>query len=202
MDHNNFSGNQSDSNTYHATPNLNTAMENPQYDVNSAMGVNIDNADMQSALSNTSNYNDVSTNIDVGYNDFNFNGMVGTSNVSSSNHQFSNESVFNSNLVENDVKDNQISDEKTLSNRSLEKQFIPNSSLGKDNVSSNYVSATSNESVTYAPVMEQNKKNRKRITLSREFKVTIFIVFVLLLFISLMPYIYDFFKGLQLIITG
>ena len=173
MDHNNFSGNQSDSNTYHATPNLNTAMENPQYDVNSAMGVNIDNADMQSALSNTSNYNDVS----VGYNDFN--GMK--TNTSNMEERYTNESVFNSNLVTNASVDNHVTDE---------------------SVSSNYVGVTSGESVSYAPVMEQNKKNRKSFTLSREFKVTIFIVFILLIFILLMPYIYDFFKGLQLIITG
>ena len=131
-------GTQSDSGSYHATTNLNTAIENPQYDVNNAMGMNINNA-----------------GIDYGYP--------------------TNDTDMNNN------------------------QFIPDSS-----VTYNYNDDYSNSDSTsvYEPVMEQNKNSNGKITIPREFQIALFIIFILLIFIVFMPYIYDFFKDLELIITG
>ena len=41
MNDNDLKNNTQENNTYHATSNLNTAIENPQINMNSAVGVNI-----------------------------------------------------------------------------------------------------------------------------------------------------------------
>lgn len=127
--------NQVANDSYRATSNLNTAIENPSYDVNNAMGVNINNVGMDSYYSGDGD-------------DMN------------------------------------------------QGQFIPNNS------SSIYMDDSDSSDSSYEPVMEENKKGNGKITISREFQITLFIVFILLLFIFLMPYIYDFFKDMQLIITS
>ena len=116
----------------------NTAIENPEYDVNNPMGMNINNA-----------------GIDYGY-------------------------------PTGDNMDNN--------------QFIPDTSVNY-NYSNEQVDSSSNSSV-YEPVMEQNKNSNGKITIPREFQIALFIIFILLIFIALMPYIYDFFKDLELIITS
>ena len=186
MDNNDFSNDQYNSNTYKATTNLNTAMENPQYAVNSAVNVNIDNAEMQPNLSNTANIpipNGDSGVANVGYNDFDF-----TAHTNSSNSQ-----VVDSNLENNTFTSDEVSTN----------QFIPNTPSLEEKTDFNSTdNSVSNDTVTYAPVMEQTKKSGKRVSIPREVKIIIFIAFILLIFILLMPYIYDFFKELQLIITG
>ena len=79
-----------------------------------------------------------------------------------------------------------------VSDNMVNTQFVPSSSFQNEEATS----------VSYAPVMDKNKTSQNKITISRELKVTIFIVFILVVFVLLMPYIYDFFKELQLVITG
>ena len=130
---------QPDGGSYHVTTNWNTAIENPEYDVNNPMGMNINNAGM-----------------DYGY-------------------------------PTGDNMDNN--------------QFIPDTSVNY-NYSDEQVDSSNNNSSVYEPVMEQNKNSNGKITIPREFKIALFIIFILLIFIALMPYIYDFFKDLELIITS
>lgn len=150
-------------NTYHATTNLNTAIENPQVNINSAMGVNIQNTD-NGMVSNLNNNDFLETN------------------------QFSEDNNIQ-NYVDNQNQDNNL-------------QFIPNEDNKQSFSSSDDSSFTSNGQVSYEPIFQEKKKPSTGIVVSRELKVMIFIVFVLFLFILVIPYIYDFFKGLQLVITS
>lgn len=150
-------------NTYHATTNLNTAIENPQVNINSAMGVNIQNTD-NGMVSNLNNNDFLETN------------------------QFSEDNNIQ-NYVDNQNQENNL-------------QFIPNEDNKQSFSSSDDSSFTSNGQVSYEPIFQEKKKPSTGIVVSRELKVMIFIVFVLFLFILVIPYIYDFFKGLQLVITS
>ena len=150
-------------NTYHATTNLNTAIENPQVNINSAMGVNIQNTD-NDMVSNLNNNDFLETN------------------------QFSEDNNIQ-NYVDNQNQENNL-------------QFIPNEDNKQSFSSSDDSSFTSNGQVSYEPIFQEKNKPSTGIVVSRELKVMIFIVFVLFLFILVIPYIYDFFKGLQLVITS
>lgn len=150
-------------NTYHATTNLNTAIENPQVNINSAMGVNIQNTD-NGMVSNLNNNDFLETN------------------------QFSEDNNIQ-NYVDNQNQENNL-------------QFIPIEDNKQSFSSSDDSSFTSNGQVSYEPIFQEKKKPSTGIVVSRELKVMIFIVFVLFLFILVIPYIYDFFKGLQLVITS
>ena len=56
MDNNNLNNNPETNNTYHATTNLNTAMENPEFVTGSATGINIeDNTNYQNNNQNLMN---------------------------------------------------------------------------------------------------------------------------------------------------
>ena len=98
-----------------------------------------------------------------------------SSNINSNN--------FNSNLMDNEKKS----------------QFISSESKNEINESnvSDYVS-TSNEQSVYQPTMQDKKKKGISFNVTRELKVTLFIVFILLLFVLVIPYIYDFFRELLL----
>lgn len=193
MDNNDFLNHSSNNGQYHATTNQNTAMENPQFSMNNVTDINIQN------VGEVNNYN---ANIDsnsipsdsytssFGQYDYQDNRNDSSNNYSSfdahqsysSNAQdtsFINVPTYQSNV--NGVSDNMVNT-----------QFVPSSSFQNEEATS----------VSYAPVMDKNKTSQNKITISRELKVTIFIVFILVVFVLLMPYIYDFFKELQLVITG
>ncbi len=164
---NDFSNQPVNTEQYHATSNLNTAMENPQVNINSAMGVNIQSATNQN-FDDRPNYDFAST-------------------VPDNFTSFDNNQNFQSNL-----------DNQTVN------QFIPNTSVQSTESNYSYDDKSSHldEETSYEPVMENNKGNSSKFKISRELKIVIFIVFILVIFILIMPYIYDFFKDLELIITG
>ena len=145
MNDNNFNGNETKVNPYKATSNLNTAMENPQINVNSVTGINVK---------------------DLGQNNY-------ANDVQEEKPEFLN-NLYNSNQTNTE-------DSKIESNN---QNF------------SNY---------SYEPVMAEKKVKQENflssILHSREFKVIIFIIFILCIFVMLMPYIYNFFKALELRFT-
>ena len=193
MDNNEFVNSQPGSGTYHATSNLNTAMENPEFAVNDAMGVNIDNTSSEQNMvsnpyvDNYSSFDNGNSNIDNSFvpkqEEFNNNG----------NNSFISQQSVGNNVSEGNSF---IPQQGVENNISESNSFVPTSS---GNFEPNVDSGNS-ESYDYEPVMQQNKK--KAFGLSREVKVVIFIAVILFLFIMFMPYIYDFFKDLQLVFTS
>lgn len=153
-------------NTYKATQNLNTAIENPQINVNSATGINIED-------SGHNNYADNSTN--------------NNNNFLNNNYNQQNDNINNNNNFLNNSPS-------YLSNEQSENK--------SNSTTNNYNTKLTNENVNYnyEPVMKEKKRaddNALSNTIhSKEFKIMIFLIFVLVLFILLMPYIYDFFSNL------
>ena len=76
--------------------------------------------------------------------------------------------------------------------------------INKDNVSSEETNINSDKTskVSYKPTLEQKKKPRSGIGVSKEVKAMAVIIFILLLVVFVIPYIYDFFKEMDLVITG
>ena len=154
MNDNNYNSNDTHVNPYKATSNLNTAMENPQINVNSVTGINVK---------------------DLGQNNY-------ADEIKEENPAFLN-NLYNSN------HSNQInSDDSKVESNSYE-------TMSNQNFS-NY---------SYEPVMAEKKVKQENflssILHSKEFKVIIFIAFMLCIFIMLMPYIYNFFKALEIRLT-
>lgn len=150
MNDNNINNNSNKVGTYRATSNLNTAIENPQINVNSATGINIKN-------SNNNNYADFKQN----------------------------DSTFLNNNIENTT-------DKVVEN-------YLNSENNINDFNSNYQVP---KSYSYEPVMQKkqraNENALSNLIHSKEFKTLVFIIFILVLFILLMPYIYDFFRNLRM----
>ncbi len=231
MDNNDVSNNGGQ---YHATSNLNTAIENPELNINNAMGVNIQNDNQE--LDDTNSLNNVdNTSFDdsqlyqsnlVSSED---NNQLYQSNIESngsgngldlntnSSLEDNDNGVYKSNILSDYVNDNNSNNYDVTSIENNRVMTGDDVSLVDDNHDGNektntfvpdtskYVPnneyATNNSSEKYEPVMENNKKTVK-IAVSRDFKIILFIIFILVIFILLMPYIYDFFKGLGLVITS
>jgi hypothetical protein len=192
-------------NTYHATSNLNTVIENPQVNINNAMGMNIGNL----------NNNDVRTlNNNIGNNT----NIIGNQFV---NYEVGNRIVPNNNQGEHlsNGRDNYVNNIQG-NNINLQNEFIPNESttfinssvVGMSDVSNNNSSNFNNNDslnrldsikTTYEPTFK-SKKNKPSggLAISGEVKTMVVIILVLLLFIFAVPYVYDFFKELELIITS
>lgn len=148
---NNNVDNNSD-NTYHATTNLNTAIENPQINMGSVTGVNIEE----------NNYFD-------------------------NNEQNTNEKIEPQ--AKEDNKISQTNDEETLN-------F---SDYSSENDANFYNTNDNNNYYSYEPILQQKKNNTNAIAdiiHSKEAKLMVFIILVLIIFILVIPYIYDFFLGL------
>ena len=168
MDNNDFLFNQFDTGTYHATANLNTAIENPQFNVNSAVDVNVQGANSTNSY-DSGNVGDYQ----------NYTSDFGSSNGESASQYSSFENSY------------------TASDSS---QFVPSSSPEPSDATQSYQASDSNAS--YAPVMESHKKKTvEKPEMPSELRVTIIIGIVLLLFIFVVPYVYDFFKGMGLVFT-
>lgn len=165
-------------NTYHATTNLNTAIENPQVNINNAVGVNIQSVDEN-------------RNVSFDNNSYNVN-----QNVNMNNNQFSNYSQ------ENYVSNNFINSSVNVNNVETQPGFISdgNSSV-MDNSTDSFVNNKQVNKVSYEPTLKEKKKPKTGFEVSKELKVMIFIVFILFLVVLVIPYVYDFFKDLQLV-TG
>lgn len=195
MNNNDFSNDrQMKENTYRATSNLNTAIENPQININSAMGVNIKDVENDN-LANT-NQVDFSNSYNDSHND--------SSSFSNNYNQFDN---FSSNQFNNNSFEQNMNNTNVINNQG-NSQFLSNANNQNvsiqpelsDNQQKENINI-SNQNVSYEPVMHEKKKQPKTVTVPRELKIMLFIIFILFIFILIMPYIYDFFKELQLVIT-
>lgn len=174
MNNNELNRRTSNPETYRATTNLNIDMENPQINMNSAIGVNIKNID-QGNYNNSQDLNINPTNIYDTNNNF-------ENTIDDNLNNFSTSSINNQ---ENNFSDN----------------IIPNTNQNYD---TNYekVIEKKEEKAIYEPTMQNKKKKDMNISIPIEVKVTFFIVFILIIFVLLMPYIYDFIKNLQLSLAG
>lgn len=174
-DDNLLNNSTNDNQTYHATKNLNTAIENPTINMNSAVGVNIKDVeantfydDRFSNSNDSGSYSDGSAHSDSNLNSYDL-------------------SSFPSNSVEPSTS-SQISTNNT--------QFVPNFVPNENNFNTDNV----DERVVYEPTLEEKKRHNK-FMVPRELKILVFIAFILFIFILLVPYVYDFFKGLELALT-
>ena len=193
-----FDNDNSSNNTYRASTNLNMAIENPDVNINSIMGVNIQNVDTNNSQSNV-NYNQSSNNLEQGFinNDVN-NQVYNNSQSFINNNNFSqNSEVINNNTV--DMNNN--------TNDQYQAQFIMGDGTNlNSNVNSNinFVSEDNSSStdnvdsnVKYKPTIEAKKKPGSGVEVAKEVKAMFVIVIILSLFIFGMPYIYDFFRNMN-----
>ena len=160
---NNFDENstQNNNDTYRANQNLNTAIENPQ--------INIDNV-------NSINMKD-----------------VGFDNVAAPDN-LENNRVFMNNNFNSIVNQN---DNNTNFNQQEEQQLEK-----KEEVVYEKTNQNNNTNYSYEPVTNSNKRPDENaisnLVHSKEFKATILIIFILVMFLLVMPYIYDFIRNLQM----
>ena len=204
--------NDSNKNVYRATTNLNIDMENPQIHMNSAVGLNIKNVNNDGNNYDSSysqNYANSFQGRDDFYKDYSKDmDLRGENNIHSNYSQTSSQM---DNYLNNNFSDNSFENtEKTTINHNFNGSDYSTNTIGvSDNNSSeinssrNYETYVSNHvsgNVEYRPTMEE-KKERKSFKIPTEVKVTGFIVFILMIFLLLMPYLYDFFKGLQLALS-
>ena len=160
---NNFDENstQNNNDTYRANQNLNTAIENPQ--------INIDNV-------NSINMKD-----------------VGFDNVAAPDN-LENNRVFMNNNFNSIVNQN---DNNTNLNQQEEQQLEK-----KEEVVYEKTNQNNNTNYSYEPVTNSNKRPDENaisnLVHSKEFKATILIIFILVMFLLVMPYIYDFIRNLQM----
>jgi len=182
MNDNELNNNSSNVNTYRAMSNLNTAIENPQINMNSAMGVNIKDVNNSSSFGINSN---------------------GMPTQSFENNQFVQMNNGNDNLgmgmnpVGGEVQDFNSNIDSSFIASTGENQFIP-TNVGNVQIEEPVATSVAEPQVMYQPVMEQKKKKSNGITIPKELMVMLFIVFILFVFILVMPYFYDFFRELQM----
>lgn len=174
--------NNNDNNVYRATTNLNTAIENPNVNINSATGVNLVSA---SVYDNNFNIQDNGMAINNVVNqDLNLNSsaivnnepVVDYGNVNNNNNQFIPNMDSSINMQQVDINNN-----------------IDNSNMDTYQV---------DENAKYEPIMPTKKKPKRVSVLSNEVKAMMIIIFILLAVVYVIPYIYDFFRGMDLVITN
>lgn len=148
-------------NVYRATTNFNTAIENPNVDIDRAIDVNIgENVDDI----NVSFNNNISSSFD--------NGINNNQSVYINTNIDMKQSNYN---VVNDINNNDFS----VVNEKVE-----------------------NSNVKYEPTLKKKKKPSDGLEIPKEVKAMMKIIFILLIFMFVVPYIYDFFRGLGLVITS
>ena len=179
-----FGSNTNGDNVYRATTNFNTALENPEVNINTVTGVNIQDLENQSF------------NIDNNIQNFN-NNM---------------DSIQNSNTVQNAeanlnqyVNVNQNFDNSQGIYSFSNNNILPNNDVNAVSVvanNSDIVEEKENEHVLYQPTMKQKKKPGTGLQIAKEVKAMMVIILILLLVVIVIPYIYDFFKEMDLVITS
>lgn len=202
MDYNNFN-NSSDGSKYRATRNLNTALENPQFNASDTFDVN---------LGKVNNFSNVQLNVqDNKFDDSKDNQY----NVTSGN--------LNNNVEEKEVIKTTISSVDNDYNDGANNivngvnTFVDNVSINDNNKDANsyYVSNDvdirggnetlenniEKEKVTYAPINNKRKK-KVSITIPAELKIMIVLVIIILAFIYIIPNLYEFFRSIRLSILG
>ena len=177
-------GDDSQVNTYRATTNLNTAIENPQINMNSAIGVNI--KDVDSSNFNTTNFSHNA----LSNNQFNDDYSSLENNNANDSFNFSQNVDYQANPSIQEEPSSFVGSSSYIENTN---QFI--------NHDETHFVPTNDGTTVYEPTLEEKKRPSGGIKISRELKILFFIVFILFIFILLMPYVYDFFKNLQLVIT-
>lgn len=212
----------SNANVYHASSNLNTAMENPNVNIGNATDINIkdplevsNNNSLESNNNINNNYEqEVQSNDEVlSYQSNTFQEDVNTpynDNVYYPDDTQNND--VNDNNHQNNSSESIVSKFAGYTNLSSRINFQPDgfitdnidTSSQEVNFNNSEVNEVSNhqEVIQNVSVEDNNKKRNNKIVISKELRNLIVIVIVLVLFISVMPYIYDFFKDLQLIVTG
>lgn len=180
-DNSNYNGD-----TYHAKTNLNTAIENPQINLNSATGLNIQNSNNTDSNMNSDIYNNggifqnnvdytnqVNNNLNSTYGE---NSSYNESNNGANTNYESNTASLNSNSYASGISDGS--------------SYIADNKIEGQNVNN------------YAPTLEKKKKPKTGFEISKELKMMIIIIIVLVAFMMVTPYIYDYLKEFGLIITS
>ncbi len=181
----NNNNNQTPVTPYHATGNLNTAIGNPNINVNDPMHVNIQNGsnnnvtsvppvDLLKPENQVSNTNgQASVNINNNSNNvINNNGQVNTSNGVNQGEQLNGTT-------------------NTSYQPDVTEQYVPNQELQSDNV---YKTTTY---ISTQPSINQKKKKTVKLSLSPETKIAMVIALILFIFIMVMPTIYDFIRSIR-----
>lgn len=194
-------GSNDNEHTYRATTNLNTAIENPQVSIESMMGVNVYNSDTgvnnsynQNLIDNVEESNKFSNNLD------NYGNQILKNDQSFSNSQ---DGSFNSNMYQdnNQFNDNNVQTDYVTSNGNL--GFVSSDEQNTLENVDNYLDDNGGvKKAVYKPALKQKKKPGSGFEISKQVKMMMFIIFILLLFLFVVPYIYDFFKGVGLVITS
>lgn len=198
-------GNVGNDNTYRATTNLNMAIENPDVNINSIMGVNIKNINTNNSQSNV-NYNQGQNNLEQGF----INNDINTQ-VYNNSQNFINNSTFSQNIenVNNNTNQYQAQFNSSVDVNNNTNQYQAQFIIGATNNSNintnmNFVSdysssSTDNEdaNVRYEPTLKTKKKPSSWLEIAKEVKAMFVIVIILSLFIFGMPYIYDFFRNMN-----
>lgn len=181
-----------DNNVYRATTNLNTAIENPDVNINSATGVNMVSANV---YDNKFNIQD--------------NG-VGINNITNQQVDIMNNVVnqdlnVNSNAIVNnepvvDYGNGNVNNNKFIPNMDsgINMQQVDINNIDNSNMDTYQV----DENAKYEPIMPTKKKPKRVSVLSNEVKAMMIIIFILLAVVYVIPYIYDFFRGMDLVIIN
>lgn len=176
---------------YHATGNLNTAIGNPNINVNDPMNVNIQNGGL-----NTNNTSSAVPPVDLLKPEGQISNGMPVGEQPSTN--FNNNSNVVLNLNQPSVAPNmngQGGQQSTAQNTNYQpdvtEQYIPNQELQDDQV---YKTTTY---ISTQPSMTQKKKKTVKLTLSPETKIAMVIALILFIFIMVMPTIYDFIRNIR-----
>ena len=188
MNDNNLINNSDSTTRYKATRNLNTEIENPEININSAVGVNIKDISPNNIPNNDNINNYFNDNLNNNLNIQNENNYGNTSQVLPNN--INQNSFINPNNNYSTMGNQNTSYDNNIN------QTTPN--YNELNKSTGYVATITNEE--YKPTMQEKKKHQS-FKVPTELKVMILIVLILLIFIFVIPDIYEFIKGIELTLT-
>ena len=164
-------------NKYTATSNLNTAIENPQINVDSATDINVQ---------------------DLGYN--NIVNSNTTANSEFINNQYSSDNSSITTGIQNNINSNTSINSNTNGNSELNTSTY--STTNSSEINTTTYSINNNINYKYEPTLEEKKADNENIISnllhSKEFKALIFILLILCLFLLTMPYLYDFIRNIKL----
>ena len=208
---NGFDNNGSNNdNTYRATTNLNTAIENPNVNINSVMGVNIQDVEMNNSSNlnnsyevnqNNPNYNQSQNNLEQSFINNDINNQVYNNSQTFINNDTSSQNVGNINM--NNSNDGGYQAQFIMGsnpNSNSNSNLNSNMNFGSDD---NYSSTDNGDAnAKYEPTLKTKKKPSSGIVISKEAKAMFVIVLILSLFIFVLPNIYDFFREMDLVITN
>jgi len=189
MNDNDLINNSSMENKYKATRNLNTEIENPQINISSAVGLNIKDTLNNNIPTNNTINNYFNENLNQNNNELNnsINTASSTNNtnfMTQDNNNFIQTNTINNNDTNNFINTNNTQYNNNFENESNNESYIP-----------------VEEKELYQPTLKEKKK-QKSFKIPSELKIMMFIIFILLLFILVVPYIYDFIKEVELSIMS